>query len=572
MKSIEKTSKRTHLGLSLLLLLSLSFSIYSPALQNQFTNFDDNRYVTQNDRIKSVDSVSIQALFSKFVVGHHAYTPLTFLTYAIEYHFFGIDPFIYILDNILLHLLNIALVFWLIFILTNSLLPTVIVTSIFATHPMNVESVVWIAERKSLLCSFFYLAGLISYTTIHLQNKIPKKNPLPIKTSSFLNFITVLFFFASLLSKPAGITFPLSLLAIDYYFKKSFHITDFFKKIPLLAIGITLGIATTIQINILNPNLLSIQTDFSLTQKVLLSLQAFILYLIKFILPIHLSILYPYPPITHGWLPLNYYLSPLLLILLFYLIIKKPKHPKEIIFGFLFFLSTIVIVLIPIPHANSYMADRYTYLPFIGLSFIVAHLYTQSSHKKILNIAGILIIVLFSFLTTQRSVVWKNDISLWSDTIEKYPNIALAYDSRGIGLKQKNYPMLALVDFTKAITLAPNNPLYLANRGNIYNDLEQYSKALDDYNKALEINPNLSQIYNSRGIVYAKMKNYAVALENFDKSIELKPNSAGAYINRGTLYFHRRQYDSALKNYNQALLIDPQSNAARSALRILNQL
>jgi len=287
-------------------ILILSYIAFSGSLKNNFTNWDDKSYVVDNELLKQPIGDCVKYFFSTFHSGN--YHPLTMIVYAMEYHSAKLNPEIYHAVNLFLHLMNVLLVFWFIYLLSGKKLEVAAIVSLFfGIHPMHVESVAWIAELKDVLYSFFFLGGLIAYCKF-VSDAGNKRG--------FLYIIVLFLFILSCLSKPAAVVFPVVLLLIDYYMKRRFRFDVLIEKLPFFILAIGFGL-----INIkAQQSSISVVESHTVLQGFLFASFGMIDYILKLFLPINLSPLYPFPDTNGGQLSMIYYLSPFIAILLFFLV------------------------------------------------------------------------------------------------------------------------------------------------------------------------------------------------------------------------------------------------------------
>ncbi|MEO0129517.1 MAG: tetratricopeptide repeat protein [candidate division WOR-3 bacterium] len=528
-------------------ILIFTFISLFPCLQNGYCNWDDYHLITANHSIKELSWKNIKEIFSSGYVG--TYIPLTVLSFALENTFFKLNPFVTHFINLILHLLNVILVFYLIYLLTGNLLISAIVGLLFGIHPLHVESVAWATERKDMLYSFFFLNSLLLY---HFYKQKEKK---------IYYFSSLLLFIFSLLSKPMAVTLPLVLILLDYYYEKRFSIKQVYSKIAYLVPALLVGI---INIHFQGSGSLSL---VNYLKHILVSFYNLLFYLYKLMLPINLSAFYPYPDNFEKVMPLVFFVAPLIVAVIVYLIVWTKRFTQKIIFGALFFIITLLPVsqLIPLV-APAIAADRYTYLPSIGLFFIFGlfidwlynrKLETLKPFKTILSVLLILIFVFLGFNSFNRCRVWKDSITLWSDVLKKYPQNGIAYNNRGNAYKFIGEYEKAIEDFNKAIEYSPELELPYFNRGSVYERLGQYEKAIADFTAALNIQPNFIMGYVDRGAIYVKTGEYEKAYNDLSKALQLNPQSAESYYNLGVLYFNVKNYNLAMEHYNKAIAIDP---------------
>jgi protein O-mannosyl-transferase len=511
--------------LSLCLILALPSISLFPSLKNDFVNWDDPQYVTENKMITELSWRNIETIFDSTTMGH--YHPLTLLSYSLEYRFFKLNPFVYHLTNLILHLLNGLLVFCLVWMLKGGVLISLVVSLLFGIHPLHVESVAWISERKDLLYSFFFLGSLIVYLAY-------------LKTWGKRFYVLSLFLFLlSLLSKSMAVTLPLVLLLCDHLLHRKIDRKCLIEKIPFLAIAFIFGIMALFAQG--SPEIMSQKTSFPFSKntfimsevlttyfsKLLLMSEVLTSYFPKLILPIKLSCLYP--PIKGIAGPWSYVYLPIVIAILIAGIILG-RYNKNITFGTLFFFITIIPTL-----PAKIMADRYIYIPSIGLFFIAAEgfywLYRSKLEpikivKPILAILLIGILGTFSFLTWERCQVWKDSMSLWNNVLKNYPEIPIAYN----------------------------------NLGEVYLRKGDYERAISNYNQALRMNPDFrgaNYFYVNRGTAYLMKGDYEMAIADYHQALRIKPNDANAYHHRGTAYLNKGDFEGAISDFNKALEINP---------------
>ncbi len=531
---------RTKMGL--LAILVISFIAFLPALSAEFTNWDDNLYVTENPYLVAFTMENVVNIFTHQISGN--YNPLPIFTHLIERSLFGLDAFWYHFNNLWLHLLATALVFWLMLLLRANLMVTLIVTALFGFHPMRVESVAWITERKDVLFAVFYLGAMISYI-YYRSRKIHK--------TKYLVSLYVLFILSGF-SKIQAVSLPLSLLAIDYYFKRPLKINLIVEKIPMFLISLAFGL-TGVFILGSKGSLNATTHDFTILDKLLFAPHGLLIYIYKVFVPFPLSTYYPYPDKVNGLLPMAYYISPFLLGAMIWGIWKSTKYTRVVAFGTFFFLVNIVFLLQVVSAGEAYLADRFTYIAYLGLFFVVAesinYLLKEKPAVKQATMAmlGIYMVGMLG-ITFQQNKVWQNSETLWTNVVKHYPQVAVAYNNRGNYYRDKGQQDKALAEYTKALEVRPNYDLAFNNRGNVYFGQNQNDLALADYNKTLQLNPNNEKALNNRGAVYYRKQQYGPAIADFNEAIRIDPLYTDAYLNRAVLYATSNQHDKAIEDFN----------------------
>jgi protein O-mannosyl-transferase len=533
----------------------VTYFVLSPCLDDGFTNWDDNTYVTENPVVMSNTVQWVKILETPVSANYH---PLTILSLALNYQSGKLDPFGYHLENLIFHLLNTILVFFFIFLLMRrNLLMAAIAALLFGIHPMHVESVTWISERKDVLYLFFLLAGLITYLR-YIGTK---------KTGWYI--FTLLLFILSCLSKGMAVIFPVILLLIDYLRGVKRERRLLLEKIPFFLLSVTFGIiAIKTQAN---DAIAGINT-FTFFQRIMFASYDAMMYMVRFIVPFKLSVYYPYPSVVDSnGIPLIFYLSPFILLgIIAALIYFYLKKEKEIVFGLLFYFVSVALVLQLISVGSAIMADRYTYLSYIGLCFIAAYLINKAWQSKrgvwasvkypfmIIAITGA---VTFSYMSYSRAQVWKNSETLWTNVIENYPDVSIAYIARGKYYHVNHAEEKAMADYNTAIQLPPSDITSLKsayyNRGMIYSD--SYNKndlAIADYTKAIELDSTYAEPYNNRGLIYLRYGKNDLALPDLNKAIALNPALIQAYYNRGLIYSIEGKNDLAITDFTNVIKLD----------------
>ncbi len=561
----------------------VTFLVFSPCLSGEFLGWDDYNYIRDNALIKAFTWANLQHIFyyKTIVVGN--YHPLTVLSYVIEYHLVGLNPLLYHFDNLLLHLLNILLFAWLMWLLTKKSYATLLATALFALHPMRVESVVWAAERKDVLYAFFFLLSMIFY--IHFLVKSRRNNQHYI--------LSLLFFLLSVLSKGQAVVLPLTLFLADYWFQKKITLRSVLNKLPYLAISLASGIlAITAQHSSLTENRLMAHSIFERAAFALFNVSA---YLYKLVYPFQLSCFYKYPAINDMG---GVYAGALAAIVITGAVALFFRKNRIVVFGALFFLFTLSIVSQILPVGNAIIADRYTYIPYIGLFFTIGLLFDQfvSSRQKfaaITVVASVVVLVVFAVKSYTQSRTWHNNESLWKNALKYDPDNGVALTNLGweyidrkeyttaIDLLQRaiqNEPTYvecfnayqnlgyahsmvgmkeeAVRNFTSAIARRPGYIDGLFNRGLAYADIGKFDSAVADFTAILTLyDANNTKAFYSRGSAFNKLNQPDKAIADYTSAIRTDPGYSGAYINRGNIYFAQNMFEKAIGDYDIALKI-----------------
>jgi len=535
-------------------ILLLVFLVYIPLHQNGFlVSWDDNRYIIDNPHIQSLNLNSVLQSFTTYYDGH--YHPITLISLALDYNFYELDPKGYHATNLILHLLNTFLVFWLVFLLfqrKNILIP-LIAAFLFGISTMHVESVAWVSERKNLLFAAFFLISLIAYLRYLKTNR----------TGFYI--LALVLFVCALLSKVMAIPLVITLFLVDYFFGKNlFSRKVLLEKLPFILIAIVFGIVAIFAQKSTWGEDLS-QEQYSFFERILFSGYAYITYILKLLFPYKLSGFYPYPKTSDGFVILRNIVLVLVSIGIVGVAFYVRNKQKIVTFGVLFFSANIFLLLktFNVPAGDYIIADRYVYIASIGIFILIAagyeYLISRSSLLKKVGVSMLVVYGLFlSLQTFNRNSVWKDDISFYSDIISKYPSAEVAYTNRGAIRKENHQYTKALVDFNKAIQLGKNDYKAFANRGAVYADLGQFDKAVVDYKKAVSLNPNNSEVLAIYGFTLLQTGEFYGAIEILNKSLAIQNYNPEAYTNRGTAKFSLGDFPGAITDYSVASKLDPE--------------
>jgi Tfp pilus assembly protein PilF len=558
------TNKRQWVTLTVLAVLT--FVVFYPSLKCEFTNWDDGTYVTENPMIWKLDGKALREIFTTPVSLN--YHPLTMLSLAIDYKFSKLDPYTYHLVNVLFHILNVLLLFYFIQKFVQALnqrnsgsgfLPdpfyvALITAALWAIHPMRVESVTWVAERKDVLYVFFFLLSAIQYLKWRTNKKI--------STAIFC----FLFFVCSCLSKGMGVVLPVVLVLMDWFLGDARTLRQIahsvLTKAHFFLAALVFGI---VAFKIQSQGAIAAMETFSIFQRLTFGCYGFIMYIYKLFLPINLSAFYPYPfTDAAGNIPAIYFASPFIVlaiaVAIIILMLKTQFIGKILAFGFSFYFITIALVLQFLSVGSVIMADRYSYLSYVGLFFVVGYLYefvrkfVAGSMTRLFAAVLIASVGIFSVLTYERTKVWTNAETLWTDAMNQYKFIEIAYENRGIYYKDHNQLDLMLKDYEFVTdSLHSKNEKIWSNLGNLYGLQKKFDKSLQAYSKAIEYNPKNSSTYLNRAITFSMMGQYEQSLPDYDKAIELDPKIALTYKNRAYTLLQLGQFDKSISDYDKAI-------------------
>jgi tetratricopeptide (TPR) repeat protein len=536
-KPLQVSSKEYYRAV--FIVLAVTFLAYIPALKAGFVNWDDPDYV--NEQFFTRGLSDLKFLLTTPLQGN--YHPLTMLSLALNFSVSGMHAWSYHLLNVVLHLANCFLVFRFAFLLSNKNTVVAFITAVlFGIHPMHVESVAWVTERKDVLYGLFFIAGLISYTKY-------------IDTGSRKQYaLTLLFLTLSLLSKAAAVIFPLALFCIDILRRRRIGTKLLVEKIPFFVLPLILGVITYVAQK--EKGAIDVYA-FDIQTRIFMGFYGIMMYIFKMLIPVNLSPFYPYAPINQA-LPTEYYLSPLVFIGLVVICIYAWKKNRVIPFGILFYLINLLLVLQFLPVGSAIIADRYTYIPYIGLFFIVGWLVSrfvkQQTYKAYYFSAPL--IVLMIFLTYKQCAIWNDSAALWDHAIKITPS-SRAYDNRARLFNDEKNSVKALEYYNEALNINAVDKEAYTNRGNIYFNSGKFDLAYQDYKQALSIDSNYYPALDNLGALMAMRGKYDSALNNFNRALNLKSDYISAYRNRALTFLELKRYNEAISDFESFLKYQP---------------
>jgi protein O-mannosyl-transferase len=516
----------------------LTLLVYLPALRNDFVYWDDNLYIFENPYIRSLNAAFFRWAFLDFHASN--WHPLTWISHAVDYALWGLNPLGHHLTSIILHAINTALVVLLAlrllgiarvrstantptpFLNDRTVLITACVTGLlFGIHPVHVESVAWVAERKDLLCGLFFLLSIMmymNYVSRQTSTRIKQKTEGSAQdeagqSNRFMNkhyLLTLGFFALALLSKPMAVTLPLVLLILDWYplerirsYSSLWAAT--IEKLPFFALSVSSSLITIVAQQAGNS---TVSLEFvPLSSRLLVAVQSLVGYLEKMLWPLNLVPLYPYP--RYVSLSSFEYILAIGLVLGITIVCAIFAIKQRLwLSAWGYYVVTLVPVLGLIQVGNQSMADRYTYLPSIGPFLVVGLCSAWISDEvikkektaisaKLLSISISLILVFsLSYLTVEQIGIWRSSLSLWTCVIEREPDrFPLAYNNRGMVFYHSGDFNKAIADFDKAVALDPQYAKAYYNRGSVFYKTGELEKSIIDFRKTISLDPLYYEAY-----------------------------------------------------------------------------
>ena len=527
--------------LIIIFLVMTSFVAFGRITGNGFINFDDNAYITENGYIQSgINPGSLKWAATAVVASN--WHPLTLISHMLDWSLFGANASGHHLVSLLLHVGAVIFLFLLLNKTTNNLWPSAFAAALFALHPLRVESVAWAAERKDVLSLFFGMAGIYAYAFYAERSKL----------TPYL--LSLILFILALMSKPMLVTLPFVLLLLDYWPLKRWQkaIDEkgkvfnsagrlILEKVPFILLAIVSGIITLWAQN--KGGSLAPIEHLPFVERVTNAIISYAAYLGKIFWPFDLAVFYPYEFSLLLWKVLisGVILTAITIVVLYYI-----RRLPFLFVGWFWYLGTLVPVIGLVQVGKQAMADRYTYLPSIGiaigLAWIISFFIKKESIRKNLFPGCVVFIAVLSFMSWKQCGYWKNSFETWNHTLKATKNNYLAHNSRGVAYGELGYYQRAIEDFDEAIRLNPIGFIEYNNRGFAYAKFGQYQRAIEDYNEAISINPDYAKAYRNRAIAYLIQGNKKSGCYDAQKACE----SGNCEIWRTKCRESRRLFDGQL--------------------------
>jgi tetratricopeptide (TPR) repeat protein len=542
-----------------LICVALAFiilAVYMQAGNHQFLIYDDGVYVKNNPHVTSgiTGKNIIWAFTSTDAANWH---PITWLSHMADAQLYGMDPRGHHLTNVVIHTVSSVLLLLLLFRLTGSLWQSSFVAALFALHPLHVESVAWVAERKDVLCGFFWFLTLLFYSEY-----VAKRKPT-------LYFLSLFSFMLGLMSKPMLVTLPLVMLLIDFWPLNRYRFGEQGLEVCQLPGGVTVLIKEKVPFFV-SSFISGIVTIYAQGKGEALNVISFRLsvenalityekYILKTLWPYDLAVLYP----LSSSLPLWQAISSLLILLLvsaavFWLGSRCPYLPV----GWFWFLVTLLPVIGLIQVGVQAMADRYTYIPLIGLFIMVAWgvpdlIKGLRRRKVILALLSVATITASAVLTWQQLGYWRDDVSLYRHTLRVTSGNYVIHNNLGVALYSKGDLDAAIQEYREALRISPNYSDAHNNLGLALARKGYFDEAIQEYQEALRTSPNHTHAHNNLGLAFVRKGDLDAAIREYQEALRISPNYTHAHYNLGLALASKGNLDAAMQEYREAFRIDP---------------
>ncbi|MBI5468609.1 MAG: tetratricopeptide repeat protein [Deltaproteobacteria bacterium] len=528
----------------------VTFIAYLGALGNGFVTWDDGPYVYENPGIRTMDAAFFRWAFTSAV--HSNWHPVTIISYAVDYSLWGLDPRGYHLVNNVFHALNASLVFVLTLRVAglagagkewpgrDRALGTAFVASLlFGLHPLHVESVAWISERKDVLSAFFSILSVLAY----LWYAAGKRDHGLVRYS-----LTFVLLALAIMSKPMAVTMPVVFLILDFYPLERLRaplkepgraILLLLEKVPFFSLSLLSSVMTILA----QSKAMPIEgMGLVLHERILVATRAVFFYLYKTVLPINLSPLYP---LTKGVTPFSFeYAVPAVAFIISAVSAIALRRHKWFAASWLYYVVTLLPVSGVVQVGVQAAADRYTYMPSIPVFMLAgaglfAFIRKRRSHGRAIVLPVVLaagVFIALTGLTIKQTAVWKDGLTLWNRQVRNYPGHAVSYDNRAETYELLGRDEEALADYARAIAVEPGFVDSYIYRGNLLNTLGRHREAIKDFNEVIKRGGAVAGAYNYRGVAHFYLKEYELAEEDFLAAIRLRPAYPDPYHNLSFLY------------------------------------
>ncbi len=591
-----------------LFLAAITFAVFGQTVHHEFVDYDDNRYVYANTQVAR--GLTLNGIAQAFTHGNYDnWDPLTAISHMLDCQFYGLRPGGHHLTNILLHTATAILLFLILRRMTGFLWRSAFVAAVFAIHPLRAESVAWVAERKDVLSGVFFMLTIGAYVRyVHHSWRLSR-------------YLTVVVLFAlGLMSKPMLVTLPFVLLLLDYWPLNRFNrpalanggagpvgrpgnisvpLRLIIEKIPLLALSVPLCVATVL---VDRTGIGSVET-FPLHLRIGNALISYVTYMCQMIYPVGLAALYPYP--AQGVPVWEIITAILVLASLSAGVFFWRRTRPYLLVGWLWYLGMLVPVIGIVQVGAQARADRYTYLPQIGLYLLLtwaaADLCADRRHRRVVlgGCATVILVALICCAHTQASY-WRNSETLWAHTLACTSDNFIGHNNLGSALLRRGRMDEAIAHYRKALQINPDygdanfdlgdallqkgcvdeaipqfqkalqiNPDYAEAHFDLGNALRQkgsVDEAIAHFQRALQINPDYAEAHVNLGFTLLAMGNVDEAISQFQKALQIKPNYAEAHVNLGIALLKLGNVGEAISHFQKALQIKPDYPEAQNDL------
>jgi len=573
-EKMDKSPDKYRYPLICIFLVVVTGAVFWPVLNYQFVKYDDDGYVTNNRHIRL--GFSWQAVRWAFTSGHASnWHPVTWLSHMLDYKLFGLRAGAHHLVNLLFHTANTLLLFVVLRRMTGALWASAFVAAIFGLHPLHVESVAWVSERKDVLSTFFWMLTMWAYVRY-------AERP---KAGRYLLVLT--FFVLGLMAKPMLVTLPFVLLLLDYwplerigvrqsglqnpvgqkgFVKKPFlHLV--MEKAPFLGFSVMSSVVTFLVQR--SSGAVSPVAVIDIKSRISNAFVSYINYIWKMIWPRRLAVFYPHPG---SKLPVwQVVVAVLLLAGITVWVIRLAQNRKYLLVGWLWYIGTLVPVIGLVQVGSQAMADRYTYVPLTGLFIIIAWGVREfvAGRYYLRIVSAILAVVVLSAATVCTRVqlkYWQNSIILFEHALDVSQEDYFIYNNLAYALKSTGKVREAIKYFSRSLELNPNEVAIHNNLANVLADAGRIDEAIEHFNISLRLRPNSAEVHNNLGNLLVELGRVDEAIGHYREAMRLEPKFFEAYYNLAVALAKKGKNNEAIEKYRETLRLDPDHVDAMSNL------
>jgi Tfp pilus assembly protein PilF len=566
---IKKISSVTNKYLNIDIIASLIFlsllivALYWRVYEYDFVSLDDS-FIYENPHLK--DGLSIKNIlwaFSNYTAS--LWIPLTWISFFLDYELYGMNPGGYHITNVILHILNTLLLFVILYQITQKKWQSFFVAALFSCHPIHVESIAWIIERKDVLSTFFLMLFLYTY----LQYT---------KKENFVSYITAMFFFLlGLMTKPMLVTVPIVLILLDYWplarFKKTSKLRIFLEKVPFLYFSFMVS-AVTVFFQAKTGALVPLDS-INIINRIENAVSSYIAYLVQLFLPINLAVVYPYEQYFSFWEVFIKFVIFVVITTLFYRLHRK--HPYLIV-GWLWYVISLLPVIGIFQSGAQSHADRFVYIPFIGIYIILAwgtphFLQVLKTPRVISTIIFFIILPVLSTMTWFQIGYWQNSNTLYAHTLSVTKNNWLIHNNYGKVLEDQGKEKEANVHFEEAMNIDPESSVHHLNFANNLYRLGKIGEAEKHYKMTITVGndkESTAKANNRLAFIYQIQKKNSAAIKHYKEALRIKPTQVKTLNNLAILLAQTGDFSNAALNFNKALELSPQNEETLNNLGLLS--
>ena len=562
---------RLKLMVSLILIVA-TIGVFWQVRNHDFLYYDDNLYVTENYHVLA--GLTPEGIVWAFTTSHASnWHPISWLSHMMDCQIYGLNASEHHLTNLLFHIINTLLLFGVFERMTRARWRSALIAALFAVHPLHVESVAWVAERKDVLSTLFWFSTMWAYMRY-------------VECPGFTRHLLVFVLFAlGLMAKPMLVTLPFVLLLMDYWPLERFKFAHgeqrpgqfmheassaprlVLEKAPLFALAAGSCVATFLAQQ--SWGAISSLDKLPLSVRMANALVAYVTYMGKMIWPVDLAVIYPHAGMLPMWQVAG---AGLLLLTISLLVVRTARQFPYLVVGWLWYLGTLVPVIGLVQVGKQSIADRYTYVPLIGLFIMIAwgiaHLLRRWSHRKvILGTSASILLLALAICARWQVLHWRNGIVLFTHSVDVTTNNYVAHDTLGVALARQGRLNEAIAHCSEALRIRPNYAEAHNNLGAALALQGRLEEAIAQFSKAVQIDPTLAQAHKGMGLALTQQGRLEEAIPHYSKALESKPDDPAAHNDLGIVLVRIGRLEEAIVYFSKALRMTPNNEQVRDNLR-----